>query len=95
MRFVKGELRLSTDYRMQETKDGENATRPISLRCDSIYHKCSEGWLVKEQKVRMRLNSQPDQGIPAEECLPSLIVFDSLDGNVHPGEENNRDLLIL
>lgn len=48
---------------------------------------------MKEQKVRMRQNSQPDQGIPAEECLPSLIVFDSLDGNVHPGEENNWDLL--
>ena len=81
------------DYAMQEEKAGEITSQPKGLHCESIYHDCSEGCLVKEQKVRICLNSQPDQGISAEKCLPSLIVFDSLDGGVHPGEENNRDLM--
>ena len=81
------------DYAMQEGKAGEIGSQPKGLRCESIYHDCSEGCLVKDQMVRIRLNSQPDQGYPEEECLPTLIAFDSLDGNVHPGEENNRDLM--
>ena len=81
------------DYAMQEGKSGETGSQAKGLRCESVYHDCSEGCLVKEQKILIRLNSQPDQGYPEEKCLPSLIVFDSLDGSVHPGEENNRNLM--
>ena len=81
------------DYRMQEPLSGENAAPLTSLRCDSIYHDCTEGYLIAQQKTRIRLSSQPDNGIPTQEAIPTLIVFDALDGKVHPGEENNRDLL--
>ena len=84
---------LDTEYRMQETEAGENLPPTTSLRCDSIYHDCTEGVAVTRKSASIRLCSQPDDGFPEDESLPTLIVFDSLDGRVHPGEENNRDLL--
>ena len=84
---------VDTEYRMQEIISGASLTPTTSLRCDSIYHDCAEGILITKKTTRIRLCSQPDDGFPAEECLPSLILFDALDGQVHPGEEDNRNLL--
>ena len=86
-------LDLDTEYRMQETESGANLSPTTSLRCDSMYHDCTEGVAITRKTASIRLCSQPDDGFPEEECLPTLIVFDSLDGRVHPGEENNRNLL--
>ena len=86
---------LDTEYRMRETKSGENLSPTTSLRCDSIYHDCTEGVAITRKPASIHLCSQPDDGFPEDECLPTLIVFDSLDGKVHPGEEKNRDLLYL
>lgn len=94
--FAKAMLHMidvDTEYRMQEIISGARSTSTTSLRCDSIYHNCSEGILITKKPTRIRLCSQPDEGFPAEECLPSLILFDALDGQVHPGEEDNRNLL--
>ncbi len=83
------------EYRMQEVGAGADLWPTTSLRCDSIYHDCTEGIAVTRKTVSIRLCSQPDDGFLKDESLPTLIVFDSLDGRVHPGEENNRDLLYL
>ena len=86
-------LDLDTEYRMQETESGANLPPTTSLRCDSMYRDCTEGVAITQKTASIRLCSQPDDGFPEDKCLPALIVFDSLDGRVHPGEENNRDLL--
>ena len=46
-----------TAYRMQETKPGESTAPITSLRCDSIYHDCTEGHLVTVSN-----RSHPPQG---------------------------------
>ena len=84
---------LDSEYRMQEYISGEKLKPATSVHCDTLYHGCTDGIAVLERKTQIRLCSQPDDGIPEKECLPTLIVFDSLDGKVHPGEENNKDLL--
>ncbi|MBQ7485985.1 MAG: HD-GYP domain-containing protein [Clostridia bacterium] len=84
---------LDTEYHMQETISGANLSPTASLRCETLYHDCTDGIAVTKMPVRIRLCSQPDDGYPENESLPTLIVFDSLDGKVHPGEENNKDLL--
>ena len=81
------------DYRMQERSPEGDAAPVTSVRCSEIYKDCSEGFQITGKKTRIRLCSQPDEGVEESECLPSLIVFDSLDGGVHPGEENNRNIL--
>lgn len=84
---------LDTEYHMQETVSGTNITSTASLRCNSIYHDCTDGVGITGRTATIRLWSQPDDGYAEDESLPTLIVFDALDGKVHPGEENNKDLL--
>ena len=84
---------MDIEYRMQETESDSDLAPTTSLRCDSIYHDCSEGIVVTKKPAYIRLCSQPDDGLPEDQSLPTLIVFDALDGQVHPGEENNKDLL--
>ena len=84
---------LDTEYRMQESNPGAEHAPSTSLRCDAIYNDCSEGVIITRKPTLIRFCSQPDDGLPDEACLPSLIVYDALDGQVHPGEENNRNVL--
>ncbi|MCR5404507.1 MAG: HD-GYP domain-containing protein [Butyrivibrio sp.] len=84
---------LDTEYKMQERVSGEKASSRNSLRCDTIYHDCSAGFLITKATTRISFCSHPDGQIPKEESLPTIIVFDSLDGKVHPGEENNSNVL--
>ena len=84
---------LDSEYRMREALTGANLSPQNSLRCDSIYKNCTEGIAIKDSMTRIRLCSQPDYGVPYDESLPTLIIFDSLDSTVHPGEENNKNLL--
>ena len=62
------------------------------MQGNTVHHGFTDGWLITEEVTRMRMCSHPDNGLSAEETLPSLIAYDSLDGKVHPGQENNRDL---
>ena len=94
--FAKAMLHMidtDTEYRMQEKVSGAEPALAAALRCDSIYHACTGGILVSKKPVRISLCSQPDDDVPETESLPSLIVFDALDGAVHPGEEENPALL--
>ncbi|MCR5675632.1 MAG: HD domain-containing protein [Lachnospiraceae bacterium] len=84
---------LDTEYKMKESESGAALSPMTSLRCDSIYHECTEGIAVTTKKVKISLCCQPYEGFEGEECLPSLILFDSLDGRVHPGEEDNKNIL--
>ena len=78
------------DYTMQEgPAGGANAAQPGS----PVRHGLTDGFLITEKTTRMRLYCKPDGDVSEAEGLPTLIAFDSLDGKVHPGEENNRDLL--
>ena len=83
---------MDTEYTMQEQESSQEPSE--SLRCDTIYNDCTKGIFVLPIKTtRISLCSHPDDGIAEDACLPSLILFDALDGQVHPGEENNKDLL--
>ncbi|MCR5596107.1 MAG: HD domain-containing protein [Lachnospiraceae bacterium] len=80
------------EYRMHEKEKRANASTD-SLRCDSIYHDCSAGTAINKKPTYIKLCSQPDNDIPKDQSLPTLIVFDSLDGMVYPGEEENKNIL--
>ncbi len=86
-------LDLDVEYQMSEKVTGGNLSAVNALRCERLYEDCTEGISVTQVPVRISLQSQPDEGVPEGTGLPTLIAFDALDGNVHPGEENNKDLL--
>ncbi|MCR4890982.1 MAG: HD domain-containing protein [Lachnospiraceae bacterium] len=82
---------LDTEYKMQESGGGANLLPTTNLRCDSIYHSCSDGIPVTEKVTRISLFSRPDQGFAREESLPTLIVYDALDGRVHPEGPGDKE----
>ncbi|MCR4591133.1 MAG: HD-GYP domain-containing protein [Lachnospiraceae bacterium] len=82
-----------TEYRMKEAAAGKNMPDENSIQCKSLYEDCTDGVLISKYKTGIRFCSQPDDGVPADQSLPTLILFDSLDGKVHPGEEKNKNLL--
>ena len=84
---------LDGEYKMQESIAGSNLTSNNELHCESLYDNCTEGIVITRKKATIRFCSLSDKGFSESEAIPTLIVFDSLDGKVHPGEENNRDLL--
>ena len=86
---------LDTEYKMKESVSGANLTAKTSLHCESVYDECSYGIGITLRNANINFFSQPDEGFTESESLPTLIIFDALDGNVHPGEENNKDLMYL
>ena len=79
-----------TDYLMQEPGKDEQSEY---MHENTVHHGFTDGWLITEETTRMRMCSHPDEGLSAEETLPFLIAYDSLDGKIHPGQESNRNLL--
>lgn len=86
---------LDTEYKMKESVSGAYMTAKSSLRCDSIYHECSDGIGITRKKAVIHLISHPDVKASEKDSLPSIIIFDSLDGNAHPGGEDDRNTLYL
>ncbi len=84
---------MDTEYKMQESQSGAALSPTTTLRCESIYNECSEGIAVTTQMSRIRFCSQPDEGIPEDESLPTLIIYDALDGKVHPEGEDKKNLM--
>lgn len=84
---------LDTEYHMQERISGDDISTKGDLRCDTLYHDCTAGFLITKAVTKISFCSHPDDQVSEEESLPTIIVFDSLDGKVHPGEEKNRNLL--
>ena len=86
---------LDTEYHMQEVESGAHLSPETVLDCKSIYHDCSEGIAITKKETLTKFYTQTTGNVceSGGEGLPSLIIFDSLDEKVHPGEEDNKDLL--
>lgn len=94
--FAKAMIQLldhDVEYRMRESESGEGLIPAGGLRCRVLYDECTGGIPVTRKPVSIRLITRPDEDAGADEGLPTLIVFDALDARVHPGEEQNKDLL--
>ncbi len=84
---------LDTEYKMKESISGSGISASSGLRCDSIYNDCTNGIVITRKKTKIHLCSQPDAGIPEESSLPTIIIYDASDAKVHPGEENNKNIM--
>ena len=84
---------MDVEYRLKEQDEGYDPSIQTRLHCESVYHDCTTGILITDQITRIRLFCKPDEGSTAEEGIPSLIVFDALDGRIHETEAKQKDLL--
>ena len=86
---------LDTDYRMREQMEENDDSFITRIHCDSIYNDCSLGIPVINKMVRIKLYSSPIAGFPAEESLPTILLFDALDARVHVEEYKQEELQYL
>ena len=84
---------LDIEYSMRERAEESDDGFATRIHCESIYHDCTTGILIDDKPVHIRLYSLPDDGFPAEESLPTLVLFDALDARVHEDEAKKNDLL--
>ena len=84
---------LDSEYDMQERMAGSNMTATLGIHSEKVYDSCTDGVVITKKKAVVSFCSLPDKGVPADECIPTIIIFDSLDGRVHLGEEKNKDIL--
>ncbi|MBQ8093931.1 MAG: HD domain-containing protein [Clostridia bacterium] len=83
---------LDTEYQMQEHSSEKTEGFPARIHCESICHDCSTGIRINEKRSRIFFYSRPDEGFRNTDCLPTLVLFDALDGRVHEDERKKKDM---
>ena len=83
---------LDVDYEMRERAEVKEFAGKSELICTEYRSAVSEGVLVMPNVTRVRLRCVPENGTRASRAVPTLILFDSLDGRVHGSEKTVRDL---
>lgn len=84
---------LDSGYDMRERETGASDKLSPRIECKSIYHDCSMGILITNHPTRIYINSRPEKGFPENGSMPTLLLFDALDGRVHEHENEQKDLL--
>ena len=84
---------LDMEYTMRDREEGSEDTIATHVKCEKIYHDCTIGIPVTSKRTRIRLYSKPDNGYIKDQCLPTMLLFDALDGRVHTEEAKIKDLL--
>ena len=86
---------LDMEYTMRERETGTDDTIPTRLKCEEIFHECTTGIPVTQKKTTIQFYSKPDEGLPEDDCMPVLVLFDALDARIHEDEVKRKDLHIL
>ena len=85
---------LDSEYEMKEKADVRELAGKNELECKKYRDTISEGIVVTPFITRIHLKSTPlaDAKSDPKVCLPSLILFDSLDGRIHLDEKMKNEL---
>ena len=83
---------LDIEYTMREREAGTDNAIATRIKCEEIFHECTTGIPVTPKKTTIQFYSKPDEGLPEENCLPTLVLFDALDAKIHEDEAKKKDL---
>lgn len=81
-----------TEYQMKEKFDVEGFAGNDELHCTEFGKQCSEGFSLTPFMVHIQLTAKRDQ---LNGGLPSIVVFDSLDGRLHINERDQKNMNYL
>ncbi len=84
---------LDSAFIMQEGAQFQNREHKENLNCGELYEEYTEGLMLDDKILRIRLYSKAKEGFPENESLPSIILFDSLDSRVHIDDYRRKGLL--
>ncbi|MCR4589088.1 MAG: HD domain-containing protein [Lachnospiraceae bacterium] len=78
-------------YQMCYTGENKEAEIRRELSCEAYRSDISNGFPITEKVCRLFFKYEPTKKEGEEYCIPSIILFDSLDGRVHTTEQMIRD----
>ncbi|MCR5268170.1 MAG: HD domain-containing protein, partial [Lachnospiraceae bacterium] len=80
---------LDTEYEMKEREEIAGLGGDNEMHFDEYRSSASQGIVITDQPVKISLNSKKDEGFPYSDCVPTIILFDALDGRMHGEEDRN------
>ncbi|MBR5090479.1 MAG: HD-GYP domain-containing protein, partial [Ruminiclostridium sp.] len=83
---------IDTEYEMSEREEVTEMNGEIELIADEHRSDISTGILITSCMTTIRMTVSANEKTPGKEPLPSMILFDSLDGREHDTEKEIRDL---
>ena len=85
---------MDSEYEMKEKADVREFSGKNVLECKKFRDTISEGIVVNPFLARIHLKSVPLEDAESDRavCIPSIILFDSLDGRIHLDEKLKNEL---
>lgn len=83
---------LDTEYEMQEREEIASLGGDNSMHFDEYRSSASEGIVIADQEMTIRLNSKKDADFPYSDCIPTMILFDALDGRMHEDDKAGAEM---
>ena len=80
-------------YHMQDRYEGIDMPIENAKLDTREYRDYSDGVLINRMITRIQVSARPKDGCSGAEALPSLILYDALDGRVHTDETSQRLLM--
>lgn len=74
---------LDAEYEMKEREEITELAGKNIYECDEFMENISEGIQINSNILRLKFHSVTDRNNLRKECVPSIVIFDSLDGRVH------------
>ena len=83
-----------TDYSMKEQDGGSDPLFKSNLNCTDLLSEYTVGIPVTNRYTRIHMLSDSD-GHAGPDSMPSIILFDALDGRIHKTDDGKRNFLYL
>ncbi len=84
---------IDEEYEMKERAEVKELAGKNELVCTEYRNEVSEGVLITPWVTRIRLRSVPEEQAASGRAIPTLLLFDSLDGRVHRNPKTIKDLI--
>ena len=84
---------LDAEYEMQEKEEVKELSGKNELICDEYRSEISEGIVMLKNITTIQLKSAPQKTNDPDKYIPSIVLFDSLDGRVYTDEKMKKDMV--
>ncbi|MBR6080612.1 MAG: HD-GYP domain-containing protein [Treponema sp.] len=84
---------VDTEYQMKEREQVQELAGKNILECDGNRSSFSEGLRLTENISRFRMRCRSQDGFNPADSVFSLILFDSLDGRIHIGDDQEKEMV--
>lgn len=84
---------LDSEFEMKEREEIKELAGRNELMCGKYRTSYSEGILISRYPTDISFKSTTYKDYPDVRCIPSIIIFDSLDGRMHTDDNKNEDMI--